>query len=132
MSCIKNIVKISRYLLISRYFLGFQTMQYIAFAIYRDTKRSTLVTMHCRPPDFKCTFNLLEHLLRCKWKIMMPHLAESNQHKKLCTFKCVTITMQHLPPDFKEFMKKLLSHHVLCLLFYICLQIVGNGFMKKW
>ena len=39
----ENIVKISRYFLniaISRYF---QMMQYIAFAIYRDTKRSSLV-----------------------------------------------------------------------------------------
>ena len=39
----ENIVKISRYFLniaISRYF---QMMQYIAFAIYRDTKRSPLV-----------------------------------------------------------------------------------------
>ena len=38
----ENIVKISRYFLniaISRYF---QMMQYIAFAIYRDTKRSPL------------------------------------------------------------------------------------------
>ena len=42
-SCTENIVKISRYILniaISRYF---QMMQYIAFAIYRDTKRSPLV-----------------------------------------------------------------------------------------
>merc|ERR1712052_36429 len=39
----ENIIKISRYFLniaISRYF---QMMQYIAFAIYRDTKRSPLV-----------------------------------------------------------------------------------------
>ena len=41
--CTENIVKISRYFLniaASRYF---QMMQYIAFAIYRDTKRSSLV-----------------------------------------------------------------------------------------
>ena len=39
----ENIIKISRYFLniaISRYF---QMMQYIAFAIYRDTKRSSLL-----------------------------------------------------------------------------------------
>ena len=42
-SNIKNIVKISRYfqiIVISRYF---QMMQYIAFTIYRDIKRSSLV-----------------------------------------------------------------------------------------
>ena len=43
LSCTENNVKISRYFLniaISRYF---QMMQYIAFAIYRDTKRSSLL-----------------------------------------------------------------------------------------
>ena len=43
LSCTENIVKISQYFLniaISPYF---QMMQYIAFTIYRDTKRSPLV-----------------------------------------------------------------------------------------
>ena len=50
----ENIIKISRYFLniaISRYF---QMMQYIAFAIYRDTKRSSLVLHLILPRLITC------------------------------------------------------------------------------
>ena len=56
LSCTEDIVKISRYFLniaISRYF---QMMQYIAFAIYRDTKHSSLIQSNQKKgEDGKCS-----------------------------------------------------------------------------
>ena len=85
-SCTENIVKISRYFLniaISRYF---QMMQYIAFAIYRDTKRSPLIetTAVLWVLNFAEKFIVLTKTLLCldsKWMFLPNYCFEGLRQK---------------------------------------------------
>ena len=102
-SCTENIVKISRYFLniaISRYF---QMMQYIAFAIYRDTKRSPLVVVY-----FWCITSFLYYLIVQNYAlyVMLRTSMSKLDLSKLCKF-CILIWIMHISQRFPKVFHKI-------------------------